>query len=189
MPIHDWAHTTVPTHVCAQTWLCPHTFDLSPDMILPSHVCAHTRLCPDTFVPTHVCAHTRLCPHTFVPTHVCVQTRLCPDTSVPQHELLWPDTIMSLVNNNIIIVSTRLIMCQLDWWKHKHAQLLLSWHMLLSRAPNMCLSTNYTLVSVLTWLWPCDIITCQCSNVSGHKRVWVQSCWFKYVWAQTCGLP
>ena len=34
---------------------------------------------------------------------------LCPDTLVPQDEL-WPDTSMSLVNNNIIIiVSTRLI--------------------------------------------------------------------------------
>ena len=34
---------------------------------------------------------------------------LCPDTLVPQVEL-WPDTSMSLVNNNItIIVSTRLI--------------------------------------------------------------------------------
>ena len=33
---------------------------------------------------------------------------------------------MSLVNNNIIIVSTRLIMRQLDKWKHKHAQLLVA---------------------------------------------------------------
>ena len=34
---------------------------------------------------------------------------LCPDTLVPQDEL-WPDTSLSLVNNNIIIiVSTRLI--------------------------------------------------------------------------------
>ena len=45
-----------------------------------------------------------------VPEHI-----LYPDILVPQHELLWPDTIMSLVNNNIIIVSTGLIMCQLDW--------------------------------------------------------------------------
>ena len=36
----------------------------------------------------------------------------------------------------------------------------------------------------------CDhtIITSQGTNVSGHKRVWAQSCGLKYVWAQTCGL-
>ena len=38
----------------------------------------------------------RLCPHT------AAQTWLCPDTLVPQHEL-WPDTIMYLDNNNIIM--------------------------------------------------------------------------------------
>ena len=97
---HDWAHTIVPRHVYTQTRLCPHTFE-------PTHVCAHTRLYPHTFVPTHVCAHIRLCPDTFVPRRVCAQAHLCPDTLVPQHEL-WPDTIMFLNNNNIIIVSTRL---------------------------------------------------------------------------------
>ena len=97
VPIHDWAHKTGPT-----------------------------RLCPDTIVPRHDCAQTRLCPDTFVPRHDCAQTRLWPGTLVPQHELLWSNTIMFLVNNNIIIVFTRLIMCQLDWWKHKHAQLLLA---------------------------------------------------------------
>ena len=35
-------HTFVPTLVCAQTWLCPDTFDLCPDMIVPRHVCAQT---------------------------------------------------------------------------------------------------------------------------------------------------
>ena len=136
---HDWAHTTVPRHDCAQTWLCP-------DTIVSSHNCAQTRLCPDTIVPRHDCAaQTQLCPDTIVPRHDCAQTRLCPDTIVPRHdcaqthlicaqtwlcpdkhELLWSDIIMSLVNNNIIIVFTRLIMFQLDWWKHKHAQLLLA---------------------------------------------------------------
>ena len=43
-----------------------------------------------------------------VPTWMCTYM-LCPDTLVPQDEL-WPDTSMSLVNiNNIMIVSTRLI--------------------------------------------------------------------------------
>ena len=104
-PTRLWPHTFVPRHVCDHTRLCPDTF-------VPRHVCAHTRLCPDTFVPRHICAQTRLCPDMIVARHVCAQTRLCPDTSriivVPQHELLWPGTNMSLVNNNIIIVSTRL---------------------------------------------------------------------------------
>ena len=39
-------------HVCAHTWLCPHT--LCPDTFVPRHVCAQTRLFPDMFVPTHV---------------------------------------------------------------------------------------------------------------------------------------
>ena len=170
MPIHDWAHMTVPTHVCAQTWLCPRTFDLLPDMILPSHVCAHTRLCPDTFVPTHVCAHTRLCPDTFVPTHVCVQTRLC------------PDTIMSLVNNNIIIVSIRLIMCQFDWWKHKHAQLLLSWHMLLLSQGTKYVSGHKLHVGFC----PDMIVTTRYYNMSVLKCVWAQTCLGTIVLVQVC---
>ena len=109
---------------------------LCPYIIGPTHVCAQTRLCPDTIMPRHDCA--RLSPYMIAPRHVCshtylicAQAWLCPDTFVfrhisAQHELLWPDTIMSLVNNNIIIVSTRLIMCKFDWWKHKHAQLLLA---------------------------------------------------------------
>ena len=45
-----------------------------------------------------------------VPTYIWMCTYMqCPDTLVPQDEL-WPETSMSLVNNNIImIVSTRLI--------------------------------------------------------------------------------
>ena len=136
--VDNYCRYTVPPRLC-------------PYMIGPRHYCAQTRLCPDTIVPRHDvprydcaqtrCAQTRLCPDKIVPRHYCAQTRLCPDTIVPrhdvprhncaqtrlcQHELLWSDTIMSLVNNNIIIVFTRLIMCQLDWWKHKHAQLLLA---------------------------------------------------------------
>ena len=89
VPIHDWAHMTVPTHVCAQT-----------------------RLCLDTFVPRHIFAQTHFCPDMIVPNHVCAKT----DTLVPRHELLWIDTVMSLVNNNIIIiVSTRLCVNLIDW--------------------------------------------------------------------------
>ena len=43
---------------------------------------------------------------------------LCPDTLVPQDEL-WPDTSMSLVNNNIIII----VPIRLFGEKHKHVQL------------------------------------------------------------------
>ena len=160
VPIHDWAHTTVLTHVCAKTRLCPDTF-------VPSHVCAQSRLFPDTFVPRHVCAQTRLCPDTIVPRHDCVQTWLCPDTLAPQHELLWPDTIMSLVNNNIIIVSTRLIMCQLDWWKHKHAQLLLV------KRNEMWLINNCSPItsSIPFEIFLYFIMVCQGTKcVSGHKR-------------------
>ena len=89
------------------------------------HVCAHTRLCPYTFVPRHVCAHTRLCPYTFVPIHVCAQTCLCPDTLVSQHEL-WPDTIMSLDDSNIIIVSTRLCVNLIGENSSLHAQQFLA---------------------------------------------------------------
>ena len=37
VPIHDWAHTTVPRHDCAQARLCP-------DTIVPRHDCAQTHL-------------------------------------------------------------------------------------------------------------------------------------------------
>ena len=45
---HDCDHTTVPTHVCAQTRLC-----------LGRHICGQTRLWSETIVPRHVCALTR----------------------------------------------------------------------------------------------------------------------------------
>ena len=76
---------------------------------VPPHLCPYmigpTRLCPETFVPRHICAQTRLCPDTF---------DLCPDTFMSRHisaptRIIVADTIMSLVNNNIVIVSTRLI--------------------------------------------------------------------------------
>ena len=80
VPIRDWAHTTVPTHVCAQTNLCPDTF-------VPRRVCAQTRLCPDMFVPRHVCALTHVCGQArLLFRHVCTQTHLCPDMIVPRHD-------------------------------------------------------------------------------------------------------
>ena len=158
-------------------------------------------------VTRHVCAQTHL---------ICAKTWLCPDILVPQHKLLWPDVIMSLVNNNIIILSTRLIMCQLDWWKHKHAQLFLGIEMWLfnycttitSSIPTRifryfiitCQGTKY-----VSGLWAqtytflprhdCDhtIITCRAqtyvgTNVSGHKRVWAQTCLgTNYVGTNMCG--
>ena len=132
-----------------------------------------------------------------------------------QHELLWPDTIMSLVNNNIIIVSTRLIMCQLDWWKHKHAQLLLAKQsVIISLVLSNHQQYSYWNISLFYYsmsghqicVWAqtysflprhdCDhtIITCQGTNVIGHKRAWAQMCLganvcgHKRVWAQSCGL-
>ena len=58
VPIHDRAHTTEPTHVCAHTRSCL-------DMFVPRHICAQTRLCPDTFVPRLICTQTHL---------ICAQT-------------------------------------------------------------------------------------------------------------------
>ena len=84
--------------------MCPGTFVKRHVCV---HICAHTRLCQHTFVPRHVCSQTRLCPHSFVPKHDCAHTCLCPDTLVPLHES-WPDTVLSLDNDNTIIVSTRL---------------------------------------------------------------------------------
>ena len=49
VPIHDWAHTTVPTHFCVKT-------RLSPDAFVPWHlICAQTCFCPGTLVlPTWI---------------------------------------------------------------------------------------------------------------------------------------
>ena len=94
-------------------------------------------------VPT---AHTWLCPETFVPRHVRAQ-----------HEL-WTDTIMSLDNNNIIIVSTRLCVNLIG----ENTSML-----------NSCCAQ--------TWLWPHDY------NMSGKKcvlaQVWAQTC----VGTNVCG--
>ena len=212
-----WFH-----HVCAQTRLCPNTF-------VPTHVCAHIRFCPDTFVPTrfspytfvprhvctrHVCAHTRLCPDTFVPRHDCAHTWLCPDTLVPQHEL-WLDTIMSLDNNNIIIVSIRLCVNLIGentsmlnfqntsilnccWRSEVKCDYLTT----VQQSPPTGIFRNFyynmsghkICVKAQTYTFvpkhDCDhaIITCQGTNVCGHKHVRAQSVWAQSVWAQTCGL-
>ena len=143
-----------------------------------------------------------------MPRHDCAQTRLRPGTLVPQHELLLLDTIMSLVNNNIIIVFTRLIMCQLDWWKHKHAQLVVGeakcdYLTSVQQSPTvflleyfvilLCQGTKYVSGHKRVWAQTytflprhdCDhtIITCQGTNVSGHKHVWAQTC----VGTNVCG--
>ena len=156
---HDWAHTIVPTHDCAHTWLCPHTIvpthdcaqtRLCPHMIVPTHDCAHTRLCPHMIVPTHDSAHTRLCPHTIVPTHDCAHTRLCPHTIVPTrlcphmivprhdcaHTRLCPHTIVPT---------------------HDCAQTRLCPHTIVPT--HVCALTCYTRVVTIT---------------SGHKCVWAR---------------
>ena len=141
-------------HVCTHTWLGPH-------------YCDHITL------PTHVCAQTRLCPHIFVPRHDWAQIRLCPDTLVPQHEL-WPDTIMSLDNNKYYNCVHK-IMCQLDWWKHKNAQLLL-----VKRSEKWL----FHYCSAFTSSIPTVIF--RYFIVSGHKHVWAQSCGHKRVVSTAC---
>ena len=135
-----------------------------------------TRLWP------HDCAHTCLCPHTFVLTHVCAQTDLCPEMIAPRYVsaqiCLWPDMIMSLANNTIIIVSTRLIMCQLDWWKHKQLCLVDTIIMLLAKRSEMWLFNYCSAItsSIPNGIFRNFIITCQGTNMSGHKHVWAQTC-------------
>ena len=152
-------------------------------MIVPtrlwSHDCAHTRLCPHTFVHTRIFSQTHLCPDMIVPTHVCAQAWLCPDTLVPQHEL-WPDMIMSLENNYIINVSTRLCV---NFIGENTSMLNCCW-----RSEVKCdYFTKYCLIitsSYPTGIFRNFIITCQGTKyVSGHKRIWAQT--YTYVCAQT----
>ena len=144
------------------TWLCPHTF-------VPRHVCAHTRLRLDTsFVPTVT--------HTFVPRHICAQSWLYPHMTEPRHVYAkalwchntncWPDTIMSMYYDNIIIVSTRL--CS-------------TWLLKTQACSNIvCVIIYYCspiTSSIFNGIFRNFIITCQSTKyVSGHKRVWVQTC-------------
>ena len=161
-----WLH-----HVCAHTWLGPHDWAqtwLCPDTIVPRHDCDQTWLCPETIVPRHDCAQTRLSPR-----HDCAQTRLCPDTSVPRH-ISAPTRIIVvrydhvLGQYNIIIVFTRLIMWQLDWWKHKHAQLLLAKRSVIIQ---LVFSNHQQYSSWNISLFYYSMSACQGTKyVSGHKR-------------------
>ena len=204
----------MPKHVCAQTRLClvtivhrhvcAHT-RLSPDTFMPRHVCAQTHLCPDTFVPRHDCAHMIKPIHDCAPKHVCAQIRLCPDIFdwcpdmiVPRHES-WPDKIMY---NNIIDYCVHKIMRQLDWWKDKHAQLLLAkrcemWlfnycSAITSSIPTgifhyfiICQDTKYVSghkrtrfcrdMIVTTRLYHARAQMCLGTSMHGHKRVWAQT--------------
>ena len=125
---------------------------------------------------------------------------------------LWPDTSMSLVNNNIImIVSTRLIgektsmfnccwrsevKCdylttvlsnhkQYSYWNISLFYYNMSGHKRTRFCPDMIMTTRFGYKHV--WAQ-----SCVGTNVSGHKRVWAQSCvgtivsGHKRVWAQSC---
>ena len=115
----------------------------------------------------------------------------CPDTLVPQDEL-WPDTSMSLVNNNIImIVSTRLIgintsMCMFNCcWRSEvkcdylttvnqsQAVFLLEYFVIFYYNMSGHKRTRFCLDMIVTTRF-------------GYKHVWAQTCVGTIVWAQTC---
>ena len=94
-------------------------------------------------------------------------------------------------------------MCQLDWWKHKHAQLLLAkrsemWLFNYCSAISSSIPTGIFRYFIITchgtnvWAQTCLGTNLLGTNVSGHKRVWTQTClgtnvcWHNHVWAQTC---
>ena len=100
-------------------------------------------------------------------------------------------------------------MCQLDWWEHKHAQLLLAkrsemwlFHYCseISSIPTgifrkfiiTCQVTKYVFrhKRTRTFVPRHDrnrtIISCQGTNFFGHKRVWVLMCLGTHVWVLTC---
>ena len=131
----------------------------------------------------------------------------CPDTLVPQDEL-WPDTSMSLVNNNIImIVSTRLIgentsMCMFNccWRSEVNCDYLNT----VKQSQAVFLLEYFVILLLHVWTQTytflprhdCDhtiwVQTCVGTNVCGHNRVWAQTCagtivcGHKRVWAQSC---
>ena len=134
---------------------------------------------------------------------------LCPDTLVPQDEL-WPDTSMSMVNNNIIIiVSTRLIgentsMYNCCWRsevkcdylttvKQSQAVFLLEYSVILLYNMSGHKHTRFCpdMIESIR-LYHVRAQMCLGTNVFGHKRVWAQTsvgtieCGHKRVWAQTC---
>ena len=168
---------------------------LCPYMIGPTRLGPHNCMCPDTFVPTH------LCPHTFVPRHVRAQTHLCPHMTVPT----WLSPHMTVPRHvwaPDMIVPRHISTCQLDWWKHKHAQLLLAKrserrlfnYVLFSNQQQYCYWNSSLIyycmpghqicvwaqtclgtnvhVSAQTWLWPHDYNY----NMSGYRCVWAQTC-------------
>ena len=127
---------------------------------------------------------------------------LCPYTLVPQDEL-WPDTSMSLVNNNIIIiVSTRLIgentsMYNCCWRSEVKCDYLTT----VKQSQSVFLLEYFVILLYHVWTqtytflprhdWDHTIITCQGTNVFGYKHVWAQTSvgtnvsGHKRVWAQT----
>ena len=169
-------------HVCANTWL-------------DSHDWAHTRSFPDTFVPRHTCAQTRLCPDTIWPEHDCAQTHSCSNTNYCGQTRSCP---CSKFNNDIIIVSTRLIKSQLDLWKYKNAQLLLAkrskmWLFNFSSAITNRIPTGIFLHFIIacqgTKYVSRDKRVCHClegTNIYVQKHVWAQVFLGTIVWAQVC---
>ena len=123
------------------------------------HACAHTRLCPDTLVPTHICPHTRLCPDMIVP------TLLCPFMIAPSN---YCSAITSSSPTGIF--RNFIITCQ--------GTKYVSGHKLVWAQTYTFLAKHY-----------CDhtIITCQGTNVCGHKMcLGTNVCGHKRVWAQAC---
>ena len=109
-------------------------------------------------MPTHVHAQIRLCPDTFVPRHVCAQTRLRPDTFVLRHVCaqthFYPDSFVPR------LPCAHACSCPDTFVPRRVcAQTRLCPHTFVTR--HICAHTLYSFLGI---------------NVSGHKRVWVQSC-------------
>ena len=128
--------------------------------------------------------------------HVCAHTWQFPDTLVPQHEL-WPDTIMSLNNNNIIIVSTRLFvnligentsMLNCCWRSEVKCDYLFNYCSAITSSIPTGIFRNFIItwqgtdvhVCALTWLWP------HYYNMSGRKCVWALTCLGTNVTGHNC---
>ena len=116
------------------------------------------------------CTQTSFCPRMFMPRYVCAQARLRPDTFVPRHvcaltsHILYPDSFVPR------LPCAHACSCPDTFVPRRVcAQTRLCPHTFVPR--HICAHTLYSFLGI---------------NVSGYKRVWVQSCGHSRV-GKCCG--
>ena len=114
--------TFVPRHICVQTWLWPHDYNIS----------GHKRVRVQTFLGTNVCGHKRVWAQTCMGTNMCghnrVRAQTCVGKNVSRHKRVWAQSCEHVwaqtcgLRGNGIFLQWWLLSQFFDWWRDRSSK-------------------------------------------------------------------